>query len=317
MDPSRLRQRAHINTRQRPLARKHPNLLAEVLHLLVSDLAVLRLGGNPHKVLQQFAAGLLLQHEGDLNGTVQEIRDKLDVRLEHVSRGDCGRAETNTTWHLCGGVTGHGILVDRDANNVAELLELAAGESQRAKIPENKVVIGTVGLQLVPVGNEFLTEGLRIGDDLLSICLPCGLSGLQESGGDTGNGVVVGATLACREDRIVDTLLKILSLVAVLAEENQTSTRTTKSLVSVYVFRLAKGNAVVENEDIRSSGDDITVLEGVGKLPGGDETTCVSDVRHEERSMFVGNGTESSIIPVTRVGRSTTDDQFGLEDLCL
>lgn len=45
--------------------------------------------------------------------------------------------------------------------------------------------------------------------------------------------VIVGTTLACREDGIVDALLEIQRLVRVPLEEDQTSTGTTESLVSM------------------------------------------------------------------------------------
>ena len=122
--------------------------------------------------------------------------------------------------------------VDGDADEVAELLELAAGQAQRTEIPENQVVIGTLGLQLVATGNELLAESLRVGDDLLRVRLPCWLRRLKESSSDAGNGIVVGTTLASGEDSVVDALLEVLGLVGVFAEENQTSTGTTKGLMS-------------------------------------------------------------------------------------
>ena len=45
----------------------------------------------------------------------------------------------------------------------------------------------------------------------------------------------MGATLASGEDGLVDALLEVGSLVAVLAEEDQTSARATESLVPVQV----------------------------------------------------------------------------------
>ena len=48
----------------------------------------------------------------------------------------------------------------------------------------------------------------------------------------------MGTTLACREDSIIDPLLKVERFIRVFLEENQTRTRTTKRLVSV--IRLAQ-----------------------------------------------------------------------------
>ena len=43
----------------------------------------------------------------------------------------------------------------------------------------------------------------------------------------------MGTTLAGREDSVIDTLFQICGLVAVLAEEDETSTRATEGLVSM------------------------------------------------------------------------------------
>lgn len=93
------------------------------------------------------------------------------------------------------------------------------------------MVVRARGLQLVAAGDELFTEGLRIRDNLLGIRLPCRLSRLQERGSDTRDGVVVRATLAGREDGVIDTLLEVGSLFGVLAEENKTSARATEGLV--------------------------------------------------------------------------------------
>ena len=45
--------------------------------------------------------------------------------------------------------------------------------------------------------------------------------------------VVVGTTLASREDSLVDALLEVLSLLGVFPEEDKTSTGTTECLVPV------------------------------------------------------------------------------------
>jgi len=101
--------------------------------------------------------------------------------------------------------------------------------------------------------HELSGDGLSVLDDLGSVLLEFGSGSLLESDGDTGDGlhsireselsirlqseglrtdVVVRSTLASREDGIVDTLLNVGLLV--LAEEDETSTGTTKSLVAVY-----------------------------------------------------------------------------------
>ena len=71
------------------------------------------------------------------------------------------------------------------------------------------MVLGTGGLQLVSAGDELLTESRCVLDDLLRVRLPGWLGCLKERSGDTGNGVVVWASLARREDRLINPLLEI------------------------------------------------------------------------------------------------------------
>ena len=107
--------------------------------------------------------------------------------------------------------------------------------------------------------------------------------------------VVVRATLAGRENGVVDALLEVLCVLKILAEEDETSTGATEGLVG-------------------GRGDDIAVLEGVSLLPSSDKTADVGNICHEVRAMLVSNLTQSSVIPVPRVRRGTTDDKAGLED---
>ena len=125
------------------------------------------------------------------------------------------------------------LTVDGDADDVAELLELAAGQTKRTEVPEDKVVVRARSLELVALGDELLAEGLRVGDDLLGVRLPRRLSRLQEGGGNAGDGVVVRAALAGGEDGLVDAPLEVRSLVTVLTEEDQTGAGTTQGLVTV------------------------------------------------------------------------------------
>ena len=109
--------------------------------------------------------------------------------------------------------------------------------------------------------------------------------------------VVVGATLASREDSVVDTLLKVLGLVGILPEEDETGTGPTKRLV-------------------RRGRDDIAVLERIGELASGNETTGVRNVCHKERAVLIRGCPEGLVVPITRVRRCTADNETRLVDLC-
>jgi hypothetical protein len=61
--------------------------------------------------------------------------------------------------------------VDCDTEQVAHLLDLAAGQANRPEIPQNKVVIGTTSLEFVAVLDKDGCECLRVGDNLFCICL--------------------------------------------------------------------------------------------------------------------------------------------------
>ena len=93
----------------------------------------------------------------------------------------------------------------------------------------------------------------------------------------------MGTTLAGREDSLVDTLLEVLSVLQVLAEEDETSTRTTEGLVS-------------------RGSDNITVLEGVGKHLTSDKTASVGNISHQESVVLICGLTKRSIIPIPGVG---------------
>lgn len=108
----------------------------------------------------------------------------------------------------------------------------------------------------------------------------------------------MGTTLASREDGFINTLLEVGGIRTVLPEEDKTSTRASKGLVS-------------------GGGNDIAVLEGVVQLLSSNEAGCVGNVCHEPGALLVGNFAEFSIIPVAGVSGSTADDETGLEDLRL
>jgi hypothetical protein len=106
------------------------------------------------------------------------------------------------------------------------------------------------------------------------------------------------ATLAGRENGVVDALLEVLCVLEILAEEDETSTGPTEGLVG-------------------GRGDDIAVLEGVVELLRRDETAGVGDVGHEEGALTLGNGLQRLVVPVAGVGGGTADDETRLKELGL
>ena len=106
----RLGQCRDINTGKRPLPSELPDLLAELEDLLSTLLALFLDGSDTDEVLEELAASLLLENKSELDGTVKEVSDDLDVVLEHVTRSESGGTETDTAGDLSGGVTRDSVL---------------------------------------------------------------------------------------------------------------------------------------------------------------------------------------------------------------
>lgn len=104
--------------------------------------------------------------------------------------------------------------------------------------------------------------------------------------------------LACREDGLIDALLKILCVLQVLTEEDQTCTRTTEGFV-------------------RRGRDDIAVIERIVQDLRRDKAGGVCNVGQEERAVLIRCLPEGRIVPITRVCGGTADNETRLEDSCL
>lgn len=126
--------------------------------------------------------------------------------------------------------------------------------------------------------------------------------------------IVVRTALTSWEDSIIHAFLKIRRVLKVLSEENKTSTRPTKSLMTKRSVRLLfEGKC----RYIRRSGHDITMLEGTIELLRSDETTCVRDIGHQPCSFPRGSFLELGVVPVAWVCRGTANDEARLKDFRL
>lgn len=74
--------------------------------------------------------------------------------------------------------------VDCNPKEVANLLDLAARETEGAQIPQDEVVVSPASLELVPIVDERRAEGLGVCDHLACILLELWLRNLQERCGD-------------------------------------------------------------------------------------------------------------------------------------
>ncbi len=143
---------------------------------------------------------------------MQEVGNDLDIVLAHVARPSARtcrdgyhrgpvrtrRQRLRFLW-VCVSNWERGRLgarvrtVDGDAHEIADLLDLAASEPDRAQIPEDKVVVSAASLQSVTVADERSGQGARVGNHLLSVFLELRLGRLEKCSGDAGNGLFLDA----------------------------------------------------------------------------------------------------------------------------
>jgi hypothetical protein len=76
-------------------------------------------------------------------------------------------------------------------SGVTDLLNLGTGKTEWSKIPKDKVVLCSIGLELVAVLEEDLGHGGGVGSDLLGVGLESWLGSLLKGNSDTGNGLIV------------------------------------------------------------------------------------------------------------------------------
>lgn len=98
-----------IDTGQGPLAGEGTYFILEVLDLSVALLTLLLGSGDTDEVLEQLGASLLLENEGELDSTMQELADLLDIGFNHVAGRQCGCTDTNTTGNLGGSIARDGV----------------------------------------------------------------------------------------------------------------------------------------------------------------------------------------------------------------
>ena len=244
------------------------------------------------KVLE-LGSGLFLELEGGLEDLVQKLTNLFKVLLAHLTGGQGGSTDADTSGGDGGSVTGDAVLVEGDADVVAGLFVLGSGDSIGLEVPQDQVVFGSSRGHLVTVLRlEEVGKGGGVGLDLLGVDLEFGGHDFLELGGDTGDLVLVGSTLEGGEDGLVDF---VLETTVVLSEEDHTGTGSTEGLVG-------------------GGGDDVAVVKRRGLFASGDQSGNVCHVHHQKGSVGVSDFSELSVVPVTWVGRSSADDHGGFEE---
>ena len=89
----------------------------------------------------------------------------------------------------------HRVLVQRNVDQVAHLLDLRARQTQRTHVPQDQVVVRAVRAQLVALVHQRLRQRLRVLLDLDAVLLELGRRHLSQLRRDGGDLVVVGTAL--------------------------------------------------------------------------------------------------------------------------
>lgn len=241
----------------------------------------------------------------DLDGLVDVAGDALEVLLAHTAGGHGGSANADTVRSESGLVTWDGVLVASDVDLLQDSLETSTVQGLGSQIQQDHVAVGAIGDELVAQLLEFELDGLGVLHNLLLVLLELGGGSLLEGDRQSGDGVVVGATLVTREDGEVDGSLQVihnvlagLGVVAAdaLTEEDHGATRTTEGLVG-------------------SGGHHIGILERRRNDASSDQPGDVSHIHNEVGADLVSNLTHALVVNQTAVGRGTGDQALGAVEL--
>jgi hypothetical protein len=81
------------------------------------------------------------------------------------------------------------LTVDSDAHQITYFLHLATRQPKGSEIPQDEMTVGATRLKLVTMFDERGSEGAGVGDHLLGVSAERGLSDLQKSSRDGGDGL--------------------------------------------------------------------------------------------------------------------------------
>lgn len=242
--------------------------------------------------------------EGD--GLVNVASNAPEVLLTHATAGHGGGTNTDTAGGQSRLITGDGVLVAGNVDLLQNGLNAGTVEALGAQVQEDHVAVSAVRDELVAEGLELILQSLGVLDDQLLVLLELGRGSLLQSDSQSGDGVVVGATLVTREDGEVDGTLQVVhdllaSLVGAadaLAEKDHGTTGPTERLVG-------------------GGGHDIGVLEGRRDDTSGDQTGDVGHVDNEVGTDLVSDLAHALVVDQTAVGGGTGDQALGAVELSI
>lgn len=191
----------------------HVKLFGERLHIGAKclDFGVLLCGESVLEILDLVSGHGRVEELGDLDRTMHEICDLLELLLGESTSGHGGSAHANTSRHESALVTGDGILVGGDADILEHGFDTSTIDFLVPEIDEQQMIIGSARDDFVSEFGERISENLAICDDLFLIGSEFGALSLFESDGESGDCMVVRTALMTRENGLIDFVFEIVA----------------------------------------------------------------------------------------------------------
>mmetsp|Transcript_71980 Transcript_71980/g.232887 ORF Transcript_71980/g.232887 Transcript_71980/m.232887 type:complete len:229 (-) Transcript_71980:491-1177(-) len=197
------------------------------LRLQLRDVCIARDGGLE---VFELLALLGLDFQRYLAAPVKEEGDLPEVLRRAAARCHRWRTDAHSARGKSGGVTMHGIAVQRYGGSLANLFDFGTRQTMRPEVPEHQVVVRAIARKLVALLLQCVCDGLRVCHHCLRVLHKGRRLHFQELRRQAANLVVVRPSLQRWEDRHVNALLEVRDAVRVL-EENHACARATEGLM--------------------------------------------------------------------------------------
>ena len=241
---------------------------------------------------------------GQLQAAIDELHYLDNVRLLEASRGERRSAQANAARIQGRLVAGNGVLIAGNGHLLEDALGTGAVQAKWTQVKRHEVVVRATGDNGVATGDQRLAQHPGVVHHLLLVLLELLAGGLLHSGGNAGDGVLMGATLQSGKDSKVDLLVVVV-----------------QRLHAILVHRLDAlsveddGSSGAAQRLVRRRGDHIGVLKGRRRQASGYQTTDVGHVGHQNGAVLVGNGAEALVVQVARVAANAGNDQLRTKEL--
>jgi hypothetical protein len=227
--------------------------------------------------------------------------DLLEVLLVKAARRERGCAHADARGDERRLVAGDGVLVHREARELADALDARAVEPGGTEVDEDEVVVRPARNERLARAEERSRERLRVRDDLRRLGLEFGRGGLLERDGERADRVVVRAALEAGEDGEVDLVLNVL--------EDRRVSRLLRRGADALALEDHRAARAAERL-VRRRRHDVAVWEGRGNRARRDEAGDVRHVRDELRAVRVRDLAHACVVDRARVGGGARDDEL-------